>query len=608
MALGVVPLALYLSGSSRWPLGVLLGVEALLLSSLGSPLALAALALAAALAAAALPLPLPQLPSPGLYLPALCLCYAGCARAVASMGGVGSWGEAVIVLQTVCLGAAWFVAELLQPSAAAAATHLPAHHQQLYSAAWACLGSACLLALLVLLCAAPCAGCGVRPRGAPLAATQAAALERQALLQRLGSAQQQQQAAQLLSSQWWGAKGTLAAGQGLCTAVCAALPGRQAELFSLQGLLRHTFEELRAAGTPLQRQPGMAPLQLLGALEGSLPALQRAGPTALLLAAATLTSALLLLALNTAFATPNCAAHVLTAVLGNAGGLHPHAAQLVALWAALLLGALAAMPSTPALAAATRLPHNGANLLLRKAYHALGVAILLPGLLLSPPLLAFALGGAVYALTLLELARALRLQPLALHTALHEAFSRHTDSRECTALYLTHFYLLLGMGLPLMLVTGGGSGEGQGQGQGQQLRVLEAASGLLALGVGDAAAAVAGTLASAALGKAACLPWEDVKCMLLGRPGRGAGGVTVLGSAAFVVSVLGVGYALLAVVGGGRGCRCRRWQPCWPLHCWALQWRQPLAAWTMQWCPSMPGLQCGGCARGARGGCARART
>ena len=79
----------------------------------------------------------------------------------------------------------------------------------------------------------------------------------------------------------------------------------------------------------------MAPLQLLGALEGSLPALQRAGPTALLLAAATLTSALLLLALNTAFATPNCAAHVLTAVLGNAGGLHPHAAQLVALWAAL---------------------------------------------------------------------------------------------------------------------------------------------------------------------------------------------------------------------------------------------------------------------------------
>ena len=512
----------------------------------------------------------------------------GAWEGLALMGGVGSWGEAAIAVQAVCLGAAWAAHRAVLHGAAALALpllpppppppQLPLSEgaaaelqQRLFTAAWAVLGGTCVLVLGVLLAALPCGGCAVRPRGAPAAARLQRTAERDAFLQRmevtLGSPRLVQQAAQLVNSQWWASKGTVAVGRAAAARVCARLPS-QAERFNLLGLLRLAFEEVGAAAAegsagaegaaaaaagapaaapPLAMQPSLSLPAALAAVEEGFPLLQRAAPTALLGTLITLASAALFLALNALLRTGNCIAFVLQHVVYH-GAAHPHTLALVCAWAALLLAALAALPSTPALSAATGLPPNGANLLLRKAYHALGVAILVPGALLAPSVLALALSAAVFLLVCLELARALRIRPSPLSTALHAAFSRHTDSRESTALYLTHFYLLLGMGLPLVAVlqrAAGAPRSSSSSSAGAQLELLEAASGLLALGVGDAAAAVAGTLYSAAHGKAACLPWADVGAALLGRRERGAGGVTVLGSAAFVACVGGGGAALL---------------------------------------------------------------
>ena len=103
------------------------------------------------------------------------------------------------------------------------------------------------------------------------------------------------------------------------------------------------------------------------------------------------------------------------------------------------------------------------------------------------------------------------------------------------------------MGLPFLFAHAAeGARGGGGEGASAQLRLLESLSGVLALGVGDAAAAVAGTLAAHARGKAACLPWADVAAAWAGRPERGASGVTVLGTAAFALSVAAVGWGVVA--------------------------------------------------------------
>jgi dolichol kinase len=190
-----------------------------------------------------------------------------------------------------------------------------------------------------------------------------------------------------------------------------------------------------------------------------------------------------------------------------------------------------------------------ANLLLRKLFHVASVAMFAPPLLLGRGHTLFAclaLAAAVKGGVLLELARALRAPPAALTARVHAYVTRFTDARDSGVFIVTHLLLLAGCALPVWLSAlprpprgssgAGGGGDGGGDGGGGRDGFTPHLAGVLALGVGDAAAAAVGvTAVSLGLGHtwgglcaaarrhgSSC--WRGVWCGGAGGGGGGHGG------------------------------------------------------------------------------------
>jgi dolichol kinase len=212
---------------------------------------------------------------------------------------------------------------------------------------------------------------------------------------------------------------------------------------------------------------------------------------------------------------------------------------LVALW----VGVLVLLPALPSGGGGDggggcccALTPRQCNLFLRKAYHVAAVVMFLPPVLgwggaggasVQDGFFELALAVAVEALVVVELARALRVRPLPLSDSVHAAMARHTDEREAGGLLLTHIYLLVGCAAPLWLLPPV-CGD-------RERRLPELLAGVLSLGVGDAAAAVGGTLAGLR-GRARTM-WG------------GASKKSLEGSTAFVAATLAVGLGALAAAG-----------------------------------------------------------
>ena len=169
-------------------------------------------------------------------------------------------------------------------------------------------------------------------------------------------------------------------------------------------------------------------------------------------------------------------------------------------------------------------------ILLRKTYHALAAAMFAPatlpraataaaGFALPPPeLLATAYGAALALFAALEVARAWRLEirvggaRLALGEGLHAFAEKFMDERDGggAGIVLSHFSLLVGSAAPLWLTPEAWSGAGgtsAGTSAGTAFRtVLAPFSGIVTLGLGDAAASAAG---AAGLGRTPiCRGWR----------------------------------------------------------------------------------------------------
>ncbi|KAG5181950.1 hypothetical protein JKP88DRAFT_278428 [Tribonema minus] len=166
---------------------------------------------------------------------------------------------------------------------------------------------------------------------------------------------------------------------------------------------------------------------------------------------------------------------------------------LITCWlAALLLG----LPSIPALAALYRFRRTVS----RKLFHLLLVAIVVPGLMLSAAFTALAGAVATALMVAVEAVRVMRLPPLA--RALHGYYGTFLAERDQGLLVLTPLYLVAGVCLPLLLcasdaaAAAAAADEAVEQGGGLSRScgwALPQLCGLIALGVGDAAAALVGS-------------------------------------------------------------------------------------------------------------------
>jgi dolichol kinase len=150
---------------------------------------------------------------------------------------------------------------------------------------------------------------------------------------------------------------------------------------------------------------------------------------------------------------------------------------LLCYWAALTACATAAIS-----AARRRLP----LILVRKLYHALAVALFIPGALCELELMRLAFGVALALFLCGEYVRMARL-PLA-SDALDGFLRAYTDARDAGPLITTHIYLLLGCALPVLLDPALPDARAL-----RASAVLPPMAGVLALGVGDSMASYVGT-------------------------------------------------------------------------------------------------------------------
>ena len=121
-------------------------------------------------------------------------------------------------------------------------------------------------------------------------------------------------------------------------------------------------------------------------------------------------------------------------------------------------------------------------IIIRKLFHLFGAAMFLFPTARVPSFMRLAYGIAFGLMVVAELVRFYRVQPFA---PFIESFVRpYTDERDKGALVLTHIYLLVGFALPLWtcLLDDGGGG------------LLVPYAGIVALGAGDAASAIVGSL------------------------------------------------------------------------------------------------------------------
>ncbi|KAI7867182.1 hypothetical protein BDF14DRAFT_1806703 [Spinellus fusiger] len=111
----------------------------------------------------------------------------------------------------------------------------------------------------------------------------------------------------------------------------------------------------------------------------------------------------------------------------------------------------------------------------RKLFHALAVMMFVPGVLLQPYFLELAFGVALAAFIYLEYLRYFAVWPYS--KRLHLFLSEFIDERDLGPVILSHIYLLLGCAGPVWL---------------RSSNLLATFSGILSLGLGDAAASLVG--------------------------------------------------------------------------------------------------------------------
>lgn len=121
----------------------------------------------------------------------------------------------------------------------------------------------------------------------------------------------------------------------------------------------------------------------------------------------------------------------------------------------------------------------GSRLVARKALHVASVAVIPPAIVCGRRgQLAVALAGAVWALVVAEAVRASRLPPLGRHV--RRLAERFKDDRDAGKVIGSHFALLLGLAFPVWMA------------EALDLGMLPSMAGAVAIGVGDASAAVVG--------------------------------------------------------------------------------------------------------------------
>lgn len=125
----------------------------------------------------------------------------------------------------------------------------------------------------------------------------------------------------------------------------------------------------------------------------------------------------------------------------------------------------------------------------RKYFHALIVAVFVPGLLTQCTLLLLFSGMLLAAFVLLEAARLVRIWPV--HAVLQRAVATFLDAQDASGLVaLTPIYLLVGCAMPLWLHPCGCDLTDWANPR----ALMPLSAGVLSVGVGDAAASVVGSL------------------------------------------------------------------------------------------------------------------
>ncbi|XP_077594198.1 dolichol kinase [Stigmatopora nigra] len=161
--------------------------------------------------------------------------------------------------------------------------------------------------------------------------------------------------------------------------------------------------------------------------------------------------------------------------------LDPRRPGMVAYWAVLctVAAAVVLLQNRRRRAGSKKLRASTAD---RKYFHVIAVATFVPGLIYDRRLLHVASAGCLAVFLFLEYVRYFRIRPLG--PALRRLLTLFLDERDSGPLILTHVYLLLGMALPVWLSPAAcklGAGG------------LAPYAGVLAVGVGDAVAAVFGS-------------------------------------------------------------------------------------------------------------------
>ena len=175
------------------------------------------------------------------------------------------------------------------------------------------------------------------------------------------------------------------------------------------------------------------------------------------------------------------------------------------------------------------------RILLRKAFHLMALLGCAPAAVLDPDLLRLGLAAGCGALVVAEAAR--QGKQGGLGRAVARVFAPFADERDAGALVLSPFSLLLGMAAPVWIAAAPARGQA---GDVSSRLPLCAWAGILALGVGDAAAAGVGV----AYGRTKLLPrWSKTW------KGTAAGGLAMLGAAAGVMALGGAGHPGMGVVG-----------------------------------------------------------
>jgi dolichol kinase len=170
----------------------------------------------------------------------------------------------------------------------------------------------------------------------------------------------------------------------------------------------------------------------------------------------------------------------------------------------------------------------------RKVFHGIMVSMFLPTIFLDPAFAALALALTLTIFLLLDLFRASQLPPVS--QPLTHFLAPYVDGRDHRGpIIISHIFLLIGCAIPLWLSLGATARAGTGPAEGWEVgaRDLGMVSGVVCVGMGDAAASLVGRRHGRRR-----LPWS--------------GGKSVEGSVAFAAAVvLGLVAARLWLVAGG---------------------------------------------------------